>query len=144
MAFKSYLEPFIIKSRNLVPEEVRNLMEITWLIRGRAKTTGYIIKACGSFYAQPAVSHLLAPAAEAPLNTFSVESIVLNTKSSTTGSTNKETRPLMMAKQGHCCLSLRSKIRCQVADMHQSGCNGRNPRRPPPQDLMQNRSSYME
>lgn len=76
-------------------------MKVIWLLRGKAKarTVDTELK---PFYARPdMVSHLLAPAAEAQLNTFFVESTGPNTKSLTTQPTSDEAKPSIMAKRGH-------------------------------------------
>lgn len=76
-------------------------MKVIWLVRGKAKART-VDTGLKPFYVwHDMVSHLLAPAAEAQLNTFFVAAIVPNTRSLTTQPTDNEVKPSIMAKQGH-------------------------------------------
>lgn len=76
-------------------------MKVIWLGRGNAKARTLDAEVQPFYAWHDIVSHLLAPAAEAQLNTFFVESIIPNTKSLTTQTTNNEVKPSIMAEQGH-------------------------------------------
>lgn len=99
MAFKSYREPFILKSRKLSSGKGKELngSQLAGKGQSRDQSRGHRTEAWSSSYAQHTVSDRWGSA-----KYFYVEFIVLNTKSATAWSTNEERKPWVTAKRGHC------------------------------------------